>query len=224
MEHLGGAQPLHDLQARHRLPSVEHVGGQHLGGGNGQTQAGEIGALCLRRLDERGIERRQAEEYARPIAGDGLEDCRRFGLPRQKDAGGADAERKGDGVAEPVGKEDLGNGETHIALAELQPMARVGDVRVGHVVLQMHDALRPSGRSRGIHPERHVVAMRVGRSDLRMPREPFGSGARRHRARCCGIAIDHHQGVSRVPLHATALNRSTKAASAMATVAPESAR
>lgn len=41
-------------------------------------------------------------------------------------------------------------------------MTSVGQVSKGHVVLKVHDALGISGRSGGIHPERHIVAVGVG--------------------------------------------------------------
>ena len=203
------AQALHDLEARHRLPVVEHLGREHLGGGHGKAQAGEVGRLRLGRLGQRGVERRQAEEHGRPVAGNAVEDGGGARLARQQHARCADREREGDRVAHAVGEEDLRHREAHVALAQPQQVARVGEVRVGHVVLQVHDPLRPARRARRVHPERHVVAVRVGGV-------PAPAAARRATVRPAVVATGPAAAASplmttrvssRVPSQAVALNR-----------------
>ena len=177
VQHLGRAQPLDDLEAGERLPAVEDLGGKHLGGGHRQAQRREVGRGRALGLGQRGVERRQAEEHGRAEARDGLEDRRRLRLPRQQQGRGAGREREGDGIAEAVGEEDLRHREADVVRLELQQIARKGRVAVGHVVLQMDDALGPSGRARRIHPERHVVAVRIGLRKL--GREGLAASARR---------------------------------------------
>ena len=160
MQHFGGAEPFDDLEPGQRLPAVEDFGRQHLGGGQRHAQRGEIGGRSAFGLGQRGIERRQAEEHGGTIAFDRLENRRRLGLARQQQRRGADREREGDGVAKTVGEEDLRHREADVVGLELQHVARERRLAIGHVVLQMDDALGPAGRARRIHPERHLVAVR----------------------------------------------------------------
>ena len=162
VQRLGRAQPFDDFEAGQRLPAVEDLGRQHLGGRQRHAQRREIGRGRAFGLGQRGIERRQSEEHGRAIAFDRLEDRRRLWLARQQQRGGADREREGDGIAKAVGEEDFRHREADVVGRELEHVARERGFAIGHVVLQMDDALGPSGRAGRIHPERHLVAMGVG--------------------------------------------------------------
>jgi hypothetical protein len=59
------------------------------------------------------------------------------------------------------------DGERPIRFGELKDVLRVRVGRVHEVVLQMHDALRESGRAGRVEPEAHVVLARVGGIELR---------------------------------------------------------
>ena len=103
---------------------------------------------------------------------DGVEDRGRTRLAGQKQTRGADGERKYQRIADSVGEEQLWNGKADVVRCEAENMLRIGGGRVGHVVMQMHDALRPARRSRRIHPEGHVVAAGLGRREFaRLPRQ-----------------------------------------------------
>jgi hypothetical protein len=75
---------------------------------------------------------------------------------------------------------------------------RKGCVAIGHVVLQVDDALGPAGRARRIHPERHLVAIGVGLSEIGVKiRQPaFGDDRLRHGV-TAGLAVDHDQRMQR---------------------------
>ena len=79
---------------------------------------------------------------------------------------------------------------------ELQHVARKRRLAIGHVVLQMHDALGPSGRAGRIHPERHLVAVGVGLRQIgRKVLQPcIGDKRLRHGVIACR-AIDDDQRV-----------------------------
>ena len=77
---------------------------------------------------------------------------------------------------------------------QLQYVLRESEIAIGHVVLQMDDALGPSGRARRIHPERHLVPVGVSLRQLcGKCRQPlFGDDRMRHRV-IAGRAVDHDQ-------------------------------
>ena len=84
------------------------------------------------------------------------------GAPRVEHRGRADRKREGDRVAESVGEEDLRRREHDVGLADAQHPLAIRLVRVGSVVVQMDNAFRPTRAARAVHPERHLVGMRVG--------------------------------------------------------------
>jgi len=69
-------------------------------------------------------------------------------------------------------------------------------MREEHVVLQVHDPLRPAGRARGVHPERHVIPARIRRRKAaRRPSQPFGARQRAHRTGRGTFAIGDDNGL-----------------------------
>ena len=77
---------------------------------------------------------------------------------------------------------------------KLQHIAREGGLAIGHVVLQMDDALGPSGRARRVHPERHFVAVGAGFREFggKSLQPRLGDDRVRYRV-IAGRAIDHDQ-------------------------------
>ena len=125
-----------------------------------------------------------------------LEDGGGPGLARQQDARCADAERKGDRVAEAVGEEDLGHGEAHVALGEPQQVARVGEracrpCRAADA--RCPSAARSSPRSTSRTPCRRGACRRE-RARQPAAASHSAAAARRHRTRRCGIAVGDDQG------------------------------
>ena len=147
MQRFGRAQSLDDLQARQRLPAVEDFGRENLGRRERHAQRREIGRSRILRLGQRRIERRQAEEDARAKTLDRRKDHRRLWLTRQQQRRRADREREGDGIAKAIGEEDLWHREADVVRLQLQHALRKRGLAIGHVVLQMDDALGSSGRA-----------------------------------------------------------------------------
>ena len=111
----------------------------------------EIGGRRSVGLGQRGVERRQAEEHASAGSARSHRRSRPASAGPAAAARCADREREGDGVAEAVGEEDLRHREADVVGRQLQQVARIGQVRVGHVVLQMHDAL-----GRPVEPDEYI--------------------------------------------------------------------
>ena len=88
-----------------------------------------------------------------------------IGASRQQHDGRADGKRERQRIAEAVREENLRWRKHDIVFIDFQDAATVREPRVERVVLQMHDALRPSRRAGAVHPKRHRVAMRVGRNE-----------------------------------------------------------
>ena len=95
--------------------------------------------------------------------------------------------------------------------AKLQHVAGERGFAIGHVVLQMDDALGTAGRTRRIHPERHLVTAGVGFRKLGgKRRQPaLGDDGVRHGVigRC---AIDHDQRAQRRVLAGLGVEAGTK--------------
>src|SRR3546814_15294174 len=77
-----------------------------------------------------------------------LHDALPIGPSGLQDGGGADRKGKGDRIAESVGEEDLRNRIDDVARRQREDVATVAQMGIGHVVLQVDDALRPPGASR----------------------------------------------------------------------------
>ena len=71
--------------------------------------------------------------------------------------GGAHAHREAQRIAQAVGEEQLGGGEAHVVLAQLQHALAVQLGRPVRVGVRVHGALGAAGGARGIEPERRVV-------------------------------------------------------------------
>src|SRR5216684_2632705 len=72
-----------------------------------------------------------------------------------------------------VGEKNFWYREADVVDFKLQHMARERGLAVGHIVLQMDNALGTSGRARRIHPERHLVTVGVGFGEIgRKSRQP----------------------------------------------------
>jgi hypothetical protein len=91
--------------------------------------------------------RSEEKSAASAPSADRREDRGGFRWARQQQRGGADREGKRDRIAEAVGEEDLRHREADVAGLELQHVAGKGELAIGHVVLQMHDALGAAGRA-----------------------------------------------------------------------------
>ena len=188
---------------------------EHLGGGHGKAQAGEVGRLGLGRLGQRGVERRQAEEHGRPVAGDAVEDGGGRGWPGSSTLDAPTANGKVMRVAHAVGEEDLRHREAHVALGS----APAGGAR-------RRGACRPcraaGARCPSAGPSSPTSTSRTPcrRGACRRARAPAGGPASHGAAGCVatGPAAAASPLVTtrvsrRVPSQAVALNRSAKAAS-----------
>ena len=112
-------------------------------------------------------------------------------------------ERKNQRISKAVRKEDLGRREHNVVLPDTKNLLAVRLVRIGRVVLQMNHALRPARGARRVHPERHLVPMRVTGSKLRFLRSsPFFETQKfqllRRRA---GASADDHEALKTRPRH-----------------------
>ena len=74
----------------------------------------------------------------------------------------ADAHRKGQRVAEPIGEEELGGREADVALLQAEDRLAVKLGRPVRVGVRMHRPLRPAGRARRIEPEGGIVGVGAG--------------------------------------------------------------
>jgi len=104
--------------------------------------------------------------FATPIqaAQDRGDSLRRRAI-RREDGGGADRHGEGHGVAEPVGEKELRHRVADVAFLEAEHTAGIevgGEPQIG---VDVHRALGPAGRARGIKPKAHVVAR--GRRGIR---------------------------------------------------------
>ena len=147
VEGFRGAESFDDLESRQRLPAVENFRRQYLGGRQRHPQRGEIGGRRAFGLGQRGVERGQSVEYRRPVFFDRLEDRCRLRLAGQQQRRRTDREREGDGVAKAVGEENLRHREADVIGRKLEHVACKSLLAIGHVMLQMHDALGASGRA-----------------------------------------------------------------------------
>ena len=112
------------------------------------SRCGRVGAR-----EERGIEgRHRVEHRDRMLAQDRGDAVGRRPV-RQQHRGGADRQREGQRVAEPVGEEQLRHREADVVLGDAEHGAAVeigGEPQIG---VHMHRALRLAGRARGVEPE-----------------------------------------------------------------------
>ena len=200
VQHFGRSQPFDDLKSGEPLPAVEDFGGKYLGGGQRQSQRGEVRRCGTVGPGQRGVEGRQSEEHGGTKMLDRREDRRWLRLAGQQQRGCAGGEGEGDGIAEAIGEEDLRHREADVAARKLQHLAGKCSLAIGHVVMQMNDALGSSGRSRGIHPERHLVAVGVGFGEIGgETRQPcIGGDGVGHRMIGCGAVDDDERAERRI--------------------------
>ncbi len=163
VEHLGRAEAVEHVDACDLAPALADMRGQGLAGGDAEPQA--VGARALADVlvrEQRGVERRHAVENGRPVHAHDLEHAFGRRPVRPQHGGGADREREGQGVAEPVGKEQLGGGMHDVVLGDAEN-ALAEQLRGRHQVgMDVLDALGVAGRARGVEPERDLVRHRVG--------------------------------------------------------------
>ena len=77
--------------------------------------------------------------------------------PGPKDGSGADGEGKGQRVAEPVGKKQLGNREGPVVCRHPEDALRVAGDRVDDVVVKVDGAFGETGRTGGVQPEGGII-------------------------------------------------------------------
>ena len=157
-------EPMPSMMSRSNaaLPAAQDLGGERLGGGDAHAHAGQVVLGRVGQVDHRAVERGHGEEQARALALGGLQQAARVRPARAQHGRRAHPVREREVVAQPVRVVELGRGERHVALGDLQDLAGERLARVRDVVVQVHDALREAGRAAAEQPERHVVAVGVG--------------------------------------------------------------
>ena len=117
-----------------------------------QTSAGSASAAATQcriedGVEDRVVERRRAEEEGRASFLDRVQDGG-GGVPSGVEDGRRTYPvRKGEVVAEAVGMEEACGGERGVALGDAEHLLRVGEARVGDVVLEVDDGFRLAGRA-----------------------------------------------------------------------------
>ena len=141
-----------------RLEPLADLRGQRLAGRGDESQRDVLAARQPGRGQHAGEAGRRAVEHrglhAADAAGEPLERGVGRGPLGHQQHGGADAHRERERIAEAVGEEELGRGEAHVALGEAEDGLAVelaGPVGIG---VRVHRALRSTGRTRRVQPER----------------------------------------------------------------------
>jgi hypothetical protein len=137
--------------------------GQGLAGGDAEPQAVRARALADAFMCEQcGIERGHAVENRDAVALERLEHALRRRPVRPERGGGANGQRKCQGIAEPIGKEQLGSGMHDVVLGDAEN-ALAEQSRGRHQVgMDVLDALGIAGRARGVEPEGDLIRHGVG--------------------------------------------------------------
>ncbi len=154
VEGLGGADAVQDLHAGLALPLLAQAGGQGLARGVAQAQGRQVKArrAGLKGPQQEIVQGGHAEEQARPVPGDGLEELIRAGLAGEEHPGGSEKERQGQAGHEPVGKGHLAGREEHVACRDAQDRRAPGGGRAEQVGLGVGHAL---GAARGAGAVEH---------------------------------------------------------------------
>ena len=163
VQHLGGADAVDDVDAEVRLEALAQLGRQRLAG-RGHQPKRHLPARRQGRVGQHaGKARGGAVEHRRPeaghAAGQALEGGGGRGALGHQQGGGAHAHGEGEGIAQAVGKEQLGRRKADVVLVQLQHALGVqlaGPVGVG---VRVHRALGPAGGAAGIQPEGRVVGL-----------------------------------------------------------------
>ena len=163
LQHFGRAEPVEHVDADDVAPALADMRRQGLAGRDADAQPVGAGALADVLVREQGgVERRHAVEDGRPVAPHDLEHAFGRGAVRPQHGGGADRQREGHGIAEPIGKEQLGGGMHDVVLADAED-ALAEQLRGRHQVgMDVLDALGIAGRARGVEPEGDFVGHGVG--------------------------------------------------------------
>ena len=131
--------------------------------------------------EHRRVERRHPVKDRRPVLAQHAADRRRRRPLGHQHAGGADRQRKGQCIAEPIGEEQLCRREHDIPLVDAEHRDGIELRRLHQARMDMHGALRPSRRPRRVEPEAWLV--RMGRR---------GVGRRRHLGKQPGERVILH--------------------------------
>ena len=193
MQHLGGADAVEHLAAEVRREALAHFARQRLARRHAAAQCDLVACRQVLRGKHRRVQRRHAEKHAWSVLHQSLEYGRRRRPLSHQHHGCAGRKRKGQRIAEPIGKEELGGGEHHIVLSQSEHLPPIGFIGPVEVRMRMHRTLGTAGRSRRVEPEGDVVAAgrgrRLGSACLADPCREFGRVVRQRTLR----AHDHHQ-------------------------------
>src|SRR5207253_34239 len=145
VQHLGRTDAIQDGQPEDVLPAPPDFGRQRLRGGDAVPDRRQVTALCALGVEDRVVERRRAEEEGRASFLDRVQDGG-GGVPSGVEDGRRTYPvRKGEVVAEAVGMEEACGGEGGVPLGDAEHLLRVGEARVGDVVLEVDDGFRLAG-------------------------------------------------------------------------------
>ena len=128
-------------------PCFINILGQGFGGRHALAQGCQISRRCIFVAGDGGEQGGQPEQHRGFVGFYCRQDCLGAGLSGHQEDGGTNRKREGRGIAETVGEIHFGHGIADIVRAQFQDLRAKRRLRIGHVVMQMHDALGHSGRT-----------------------------------------------------------------------------
>ena len=166
VQHLGRTDPIDDVDAEMALEALADLGGQRFAGRRHESQAHLLALRQKLRSEHAGEAGRRAVEGGGHDVADAAAQAPEHRLRRRplghEQRGRADAERKGERVAEAIGEEKLGGGEADVALVQAQDRLAVKLGRPIGIGVRMHGPLGPAGRTGRIEPEGRIVGVGAG--------------------------------------------------------------
>ena len=166
VQRLGRSDPVEDLHAEPLLPSGQQRARQGLPRGDAQPDAPEAGRPFLRQ--HRRVGGGHPKEQGRPVPADQIEVHSGLEPPRGQHGGGAHPERKVQGVAQPVGEEELGDRQADVVVADPQHGPRVQFGGAHHVVVEVDGALGRARAAAAPQPKRRLVPVGRRRIEVRV--------------------------------------------------------
>ena len=158
VQHLGRTQAVEDLHAEMLGPAPAQVRRQRLARRCADAQSKFASLGQIRAREQRGIQGRHTVENTRLVPLQARKDARWRGPLGHQHRCGADRHRKGQRIAEAIGKEKFRRGKHDVVLANAEHRLRVKLGGLDKVRMQVHHALWRAGRAGRIEPEANVVA------------------------------------------------------------------
>src|SRR5262249_49822945 len=151
---LGRTDAVEDLDAGLFSPALEDAGRKRLSGAGAEAYAAEIrGSPAFHRRQQLRIGGRHSEEESPAGSADLVEDSFRRWTGGEENGSGAHVEGEVLSVAQPIGEEELGDGETAVFRLDVQDLLAIRAAADPGIVLEMNHALGLSGRSARVEKE-----------------------------------------------------------------------